>query len=342
MAGKQFHLVERAAERLRQEGLIEAAALASAAPPAPMAAESAEGPTALQDPDALTRVADPAPSGLALPGLVPSGLSPSGLAPPGLAPSGLVPPGPVPPERTPRPPPIEAVTLERAGLVSWSSTRSRVSEEIRLLQSQLLRSAFAPADGRQTPLNLVMVTSARPGEGKSFAALNIAAGIARQQDREVLLVDADGKQHNLGEKLGLAGAPGLLDLIADPGLTPNDLVVASALPKLSVLPVGRPIEQSAELFATRQMASVIAGLGRRYADRIVILDAPPCLSSSDPSTLAPLVGQVVFVVQAEQTQREEVEAGLDLVQSCPTLMLLLNKVKMKTTHAFGAYATPYA
>jgi receptor protein-tyrosine kinase len=253
-----------------------------------------------------------------------------------------VPPGSAPPERTPRPAPIDAATLERAGLVSWSRTRSRVSEEIRLLQSQLLRSAFAPADGRQTPLNLVMVTSARPGEGKSFAALNIAAGIARQQDREVLLVDADGKQHNLGEKLGLAGAPGLLDLIADPGLTPNDLVVACELPKLSVLPVGRPIEQSAELFATRQMASVIAGLGRRYADRIVILDAPPCLSSSDPSTLAPLVGQVVFVVQAEQTQREEVEAGLDLVQSCPTLMLLLNKVKMKTTHAFGAYATPYA
>ena len=192
----------------------------------------------------------------------------------------------------------------------------------------MLRSAFAPADGRQMPLNLVMVTSARPGEGKSFAALNIAAGIARQQDREVLLVDADGKPDSLGQKLGLAGSPGLLDLVAEPGLDLTELVVPSELPKLSLLPVGRPLEQSAELFATRQMASIISGLGRRYADRIVLLDAPPCLSSSDPSTLAPLVGQVVFVIQAEQTQRDEVKSALDLVQSCPIIMLLLNKVQM--------------
>ena len=133
----------------------------------------------------------------------------------------------------PRParPVIEAALLERAGMVPWSRARSRVSEEIRLLQSQLLRSAFAPADGRQTPLNLVMVTSARPGEGKSFAALNIGGGIARQQDREVLLVDADGKPDSLGQKLGLAGAPGLLDLITDPGLDVAELVVPSSPPE---------------------------------------------------------------------------------------------------------------
>ena len=297
MASKPFHLVERAAERLRQEGLLEGAPLgAPPPPPLPDLATSA--------PDEVTE----------------------------------------PVRREPRPtrPVIETARLEQAGMVPWNRSRSRVSEEIRLLQSQLLRAAFAPADGRQTPLNLVMVTSARPGEGKTFAALNIAAGIARQQDREVLLVDADGKPDGLGQKLGLADVPGLLDLVSCPGLDLVDLVVPSELPKLSVLPVGRPLEQSAELFATRQMASVIGGLGRRYADRIVLLDAPPCLSSSDPSTLAPLVGQVVFVVQAEQTQREEVESALDLVQTCPTITLLLNKVQMSTTHSFGAYASPYA
>lgn len=303
MASKPFHLVERAAERLRQEGLLDGVPLG---PPPP-----------LERPALAGTVAD---------GVVADAVRADAL------------------RAEPRPtrPVIEAAQLEAAGMVSWTRIRSRVSEEIRLLQSQLLRSAFAPADGRQMPLNLVMVTSARPGEGKSFAALNIAAGIARQQDREVLLVDADGKPDSLGQKLGLAGSPGLLDLVAEPGLDLTELVVPSELPKLSLLPVGRPLEQSAELFATRQMASIISGLGRRYADRIVLLDAPPCLSSSDPSTLAPLVGQVVFVIQAEQTQRDEVESALDLVQSCPIIMLLLNKVQMSTTHSFGAYASPYA
>jgi receptor protein-tyrosine kinase len=308
MASKPFHLVERAAERLRQEGLLDGMPLGS--PP----------------------LATPPLPGVLLPERPELAGAAAGAA---VADAARAEPRPA---RTV----IEAALLERAGMVPWSRARSRVSEEIRLLQSQLLRSAFAPADGRQTPLNLVMVTSARPGEGKSFAALNIGGGIARQQDREVLLVDADGKPDSLGQKLGLAGAPGLLDLITDPGLDVADLVVPTALPKLSVLPVGRPLEQSAELFATRQMASIIGGLGRRYADRIVILDAPPCLSSSDPSTLAPLVGQIVFVVQAEHTQREEVESALDLVQTCPTIMLLLNKVQMNTTHSFGAYASPYA
>ncbi len=309
MASKPFHLVERAAERLRQEGLLDGVPLAPPPPPA--------------DRLELTGTVTDAPIADALRADTPRADALGA-------------------EPRPTRPMVAVAQLERAGMVSWSRARSRVSEEIRLLQSQLLRSAFAPADGRQTPLNLVMVTSARPGEGKSFAALNIAAGIARQQDREVLLVDADAKPDSLGQRLGLAGAPGLLDLVTEPGLDLTELVVPSELPKLSLLPVGRPLEQSAELFATRQMASIIGGLGRRYADRIVLLDAPPCLSSSDPSTLAPLVGQVVFVVQAEQTQRDEVESALDLVQTCPTIMLLLNKVQMSTTHSFGAYASPYA
>jgi protein-tyrosine kinase len=323
MASKPFHLVERAAERLRQEGLLDGASLG--APSLPPGAPLPEHPDLRPELRPELRPDAHPDLGPDLAGAIPTAVADAART-----------------EPRPARPVIAAALLERAGMVPWNRARSRVSEEIRLLQSQLLRSAFAPADGRQTPLNLVMVTSARPGEGKSFAALNIAAGIARQQDREVLLVDADGKPASLGQKLGLADAPGLLDLISSPGLDLAELVVPSELPKLSVLPIGRPLEQSAELFATRQMASVIGGLGRRYADRIVILDAPPCLSSSDPSTLAPLVGQVVFVIQAEQTQREEVESALDLVQTCPTIMLLLNKVQMNTTHTFGAYASPYA
>ena len=74
----------------------------------------------------------------------------------------------------------------------------------------------------------------------------------------------------------------------------------------------------------------------------MILDAAPCLSTSDPAALAPVVGQILFVVEAERTQRDEVEAALDLIQACPLIMLLLNKVQMSTRYTFGAYSNYYS
>lgn len=226
-------------------------------------------------------------------------------------------------------------------MIDWTKGRSRVSEEFRIIQGQIMRTAFAPQTAGTGLANLVMVTSARPGEGKSFASLNLALSIARQRDHEVLLVDTDAKDQSLGQTLGLTDTPGLLDLALDPRIDPDDVIATTGFEKLSVLSLGTKPETSAELFATRQMTRLIRDLGRRYADRVVILDAAPCLSSSDPSTLAPIVGQIVMVVEAERTQRSEVEAALDLVQACPTISLLLNKVQVTTSHTFGAYASPY-
>ncbi len=242
------------------------------------------------------------------------------------------------------PPPVPAIpisVMERAGMIDWSKGRSRVSEEFRIIQGQIMRAAFAPQVAGQGLANLVMVTSARPGEGKSFASLNLALSIARQRDHAVLLVDADSKEQSVGRTLGLIDTPGLLDLALDPRLNPDDVIATTGFEKLSVLSIGSKPEKSAELFATRQMTRLIRDLGRRYADRVVILDAAPCLSSSDPSTLAPIVGQIVLVVEAERTQRSEVEAALDLIQACPSISLLLNKVQVTTSHTFGAYAAPY-
>ena len=144
--------------------------------------------------------------------------------------------------------PIDAVALERAGMIDWSRTRTRISEEFRLVQRQIIRAAFGP--GAEPGFsNLLMVTSARPGEGKSFVATNLAGSIARQGDHPVLLVDADFKRDLICHGLGLAQARGLLDLAADPKLDPAPLIVKTPIERLSVLPVGRERERSAELFS---------------------------------------------------------------------------------------------
>ncbi len=239
------------------------------------------------------------------------------------------------------PPTIDAIALERGGMVDWSRTRSRISEEFRLVQRQILRAAFGP--GAEPGFsNLLMVTSARPGEGKSFTSINLAGSIARQGDHHVLLVDADSKRDSFCYALGLAEMRGLLDLVANPKLDPSPLIVKTPIDRLSILPVGRERERSAELFSTKEMTRLIQSLGRRYADRLLVLDAPPCLSTSDPAVLAPVVGQILFVVEADRTQRDEVEASLDLIQACPNITLVLNKQQISSRYTFGAYSSYYS
>ena len=97
------------------------------------------------------------------------------------------------------------MALERGGMVDWSRTRSRISEEFRLVQRQILRTAFGP--GAEPGFsNLLMVTSARPGEGKSFTSINLAGSIARQGDHHVLLVDADSKRDSFCYCAGPGGS----------------------------------------------------------------------------------------------------------------------------------------
>jgi receptor protein-tyrosine kinase len=236
---------------------------------------------------------------------------------------------------------VDAVSLERAGMVDWSRTRTRISEEFRLVQRQIIRSAFGP--GAEPGFsNLLLVTSARPGEGKSFMATNLSGSIARQGDHHVLLVDADSKRDSICYSLGLAQSRGLLDLAANPKLDPAPLIVKTPIERLSILPVGRERERSAELFSTKEMTRLIQSLGRRYADRLLILDAPPCLSTSDPAVLAQVVGQILFVVEADRTQRDEIEASLDLIQACPTITMVLNKQQISSRYTFGAYSSYYS
>lgn len=241
----------------------------------------------------------------------------------------------------PAPMTLDLVSLERAGMVVGRKARTRISEEFRVSVGQVLRAvrgSYTPGRGAG---NLVMVTSARPGEGKSFSSLNLAGSIAQHTQREVLLVDVDAKQNALSDQLGVGDRPGLIDLALTPSLRIEDTVVRTVIPNLAVLPVGvrrvDSLEGGAEGTVARPITALIERLGRRFANHIVILDAPPCLSTSDPSTMAPLVGQIVMVVEAERTQRSEVLAALDLIKACPTITLMLNKIRVTTSYTFGAY-----
>jgi receptor protein-tyrosine kinase len=229
--------------------------------------------------------------------------------------------------------------LRRIGLVIADNSRSRTSEEYRIIADRLRRNV-ASAD--RATRNLVMVTSARPGEGKSFTALNLAASIARSKAGRALLVDADIGPNALSLRLGLKDRPGLHDLVSDAKLRPDPFVLETELPGLHILPLGHPARVRN---GTLPYGAALERLTRRYMDSVIVLDTPPALSTSDPHAIAPHVAQVVLVVEAERTQRSEVEAAFDLVRACPSVSAMLNKTRLSASHTFGSrdgyyYAAP--
>jgi receptor protein-tyrosine kinase len=261
-----------------------------------------------------------------------------------------VPPGRLPPLQT-QPEPAEtadatgpAVVLDRGQLARYgiampSSERSRTIEEFRLIKRNLM-AAWPSGDPRdQRPSRLIMVTSARPGEGKTFTALNLALAFASERDVKALLVDIDTQHSTLRTILGIPGEKGIVDVLAG-NLELTDVLVRTNIDNLLVLPAGRGGPHVPELFSSNQMGALTQELPRRFADRFIILDTPPCMASSDAAALAPLVGQIVFVVEAHRTQQEEIEAGLSMLSACPRISLLLNKSEMASAH-FGSYGYSY-
>jgi receptor protein-tyrosine kinase len=323
---KTAHLIERAAQRLRgMEDLARSAPLPEGAedPALPASPAPASPPSA--SPAAASSLFAPAPSPA----------SPSPIAAPPPASASLA-------AAASAVAPVELAVMEAAGMIPWGRKRERIAEEYRVVQSQILRAIDASAkpgsrEANTGMRNMVMITSARPGEGKTFSALNIAASIAQFGSRPTLLVDADAKHNSLTHQLGLVDVAGLLDLGAGRALRIEDLVVPTRLDNLSILPIGGRDGTRAELAARVPVATVVERVGRRFPQSVIILDAPPCLSTSDPSALSLIAGHIVMVVEAERTRRGEVEAAIDMVQSCPNITLLLNKSLLTTNSTFGAY-----
>jgi protein-tyrosine kinase len=86
------------------------------------------------------------------------------------------------------------------------------------------------------------------------------------------------------------------------------------------------------------MGELLDDLSRCHADRPIIFDSSPCLSNSNPHTLAATVGQIILVVAAGSTHVSDIETALELVQNCPSVSLLLNKIATWSQHSFGSHA----
>lgn len=238
------------------------------------------------------------------------------------------------------------LVLDRGRLASYgitipSSARSRTVEEFRLVKRNLM-TQFAQGDSStdQRSGRLIMITSARPGEGKTFISLNLALAFASERDVKALLVDVDTQHSSLQTILGIPSDQGIVDVLAG-NCELSEALIQTNILNLMVLPSGRGGPHVPELFSSNKMANLMAEMTRQFTDRYIIIDTPPCMASSDAAALAPLVGQIVFIVEAHHTQQMEVEASLSMLSACPRISLLLNKSATSAGEHFGSYEYYY-
>lgn len=215
--------------------------------------------------------------------------------------------------------------LSAGGMVAPDADRSQVAEEFRHIKRPLLLNAFGDGAIPKPNRNLIMVCSARPSEGKTYTAINLALSIALERDRTVLLVDADVAKPSIARVLDFPVTAGLVDYLADHERRLADLMLQTSLPKLRILPAGRRHAHSTELLASESMQQLAQELADRYHDRVVVFDSPPLLATSEAAVLAGLMGQVVMVVEAGKTKREELKEALALLNPDQYIGLVLNK-----------------
>ncbi|MEO1243590.1 MAG: hypothetical protein AAFX54_16905 [Pseudomonadota bacterium] len=224
--------------------------------------------------------------------------------------------------------------LAREGLFHPDVSSTQLALELRAVKRRLLRrigflratgerQAFR-APGRQR--NLILVTSTRAGEGKTYNAVNLALSFALEDQIETLLVDADPPRPKVRRRLGLPAGPGLTDKLRDPTLNTEGLCYLAKQAPMSVLGEGAPVGRATELFASDASQRFWTELSAAARDRLVIIDAPPVLATTEAVILAKYVDEIVFVVEANSTPEPAVASALDeLLDINPNVSLLLNR-----------------
>jgi len=231
---------------------------------------------------------------------------------------------------------IDLPRLQAMGLITPDAPRARIADEFRVIKRPVIDNARGRGASRIRNGNLVMVTSALPGEGKSFSAVNLAMSLAQEQDTTVLLVDADVARPSIMRMFGLPPARGLMDVLAGEA-TVGEVLAKTNVDKLTLIPAGMPHERATEMLASANMRAVLDEIASRYEDRIVIFDSPPLLSTTEARVLASHMGQVLLVVEAMRTPAASVRAALATIAACPVKLTMLNKGTLPALGGYGVY-----
>lgn len=232
---------------------------------------------------------------------------------------------------------IDLKALRDAGYLAQESLERRFADHFRQIKRPLIEKVLAG----DAHMRLIMVSSALPGDGKTFTSINLALSMARERDYSVLLVDADAPRARVTEIFGLRDEPGLMDALIDQSLDVHSLIQHTDVHGLEILPAGKFVENATELLASSRMGQITTRIVARNSRRLVVFDSPPLLASSEARVLTRMVGQIVLVARAGRTPLQAVIDAIAQIDKTRLSGLVLNHATMKTEgsgyYGYGAY-----
>lgn len=204
---------------------------------------------------------------------------------------------------------------------------NKMADQVKILRTQVLNRL------KEIGGNSLLVTSPNPREGKTMTTINLGVSIAQELDRTVLIVDADLRRHSrqhydfAGNFFGVNVNQGLSDYLLGQVELP-DLLLNPGIQKLTMLPGGNSLPNSAELLGSARMESLIIEMKNRYSgDRIIIFDSPSVLICTDPLVLSRFIDGILLVVEAEKTSKSDLRRVMELLRHRPVIGILLNKAR---------------
>jgi capsular exopolysaccharide synthesis family protein len=217
---------------------------------------------------------------------------------------------------------VETVTLVRP--------QSQMAESYRALRTSLLLSNLG------APPKVIMVTSARPQEGKTTTSINTAIVLAQKGVR-VLLMDADLRRPSIHKTFGMGPRSGLSNVLTGSATLQQTIVASPILPNLFIMPAGTPPPNPAELLASSNMRDLLAELRGLY-DHIVI-DTPPTLSVTDAVVLSPRADATILVIRSGQTTKQALRRARDILMQVNAHVagVLLNAVDLTSPDYYYYY-----
>lgn len=200
--------------------------------------------------------------------------------------------------------------------------KTAISEEYKKLKSSVLKLTR----GDQFR-NVIMVTSALPGEGKSITSINLAITLSQEYDVRAILVDMDFRKPSINSYLKMNPKKGLSDCLID-GSDLGEAIVNTGISRLTFMPAGRTVENPVEMFSSRRMGDIIEELRARYHDRYVIIDSPPVLPIAETRILGHLVDAVILVVSEDLASRKQIEETMSHLKGIRILGVVYNMASL--------------
>lgn len=171
---------------------------------------------------------------------------------------------------------------------------------------------------------IILVTSVTGDCGNTFVALNLGAAFAFDAGRTALLLDCNLKNSSLQNFFQEENPVGITDYLDHPEMDVASIIYPIGIERLRVIPAGSKRDIPTEYFTTQKARHLLEGIRQRYAERFVILDAPPMTESADTQILAELADYVLLVVPYGRVTGAQIDACIKSIDGRKFLGVVFN------------------